>query len=513
MAINIPKVDLSQLRVSTKEIKEMISYSLFRGERKKFLQILKEKKFEKDKNSDHSKLLEFAQNKIENDKIRELSQLECSMLFKYLVAALGGKFLDIAAKMIERQVNKSLSTLRSGILANKNKKELEEMDTTKIAQFLQQLNKEHLLKWIFFLDNLPSVSKDETEESEVREACERLIKCFTSASVKVDFLKPQDWKLLKSNLSYFGTAGFFKAGMKPPSGSYFGILPYALESVSQGLSKGTRETFLRKTVEERLSLMRPPVISRENLLPFLLDKQKNYNILEGLQLYYKDLMKDIKRRRSALMIFSVYYGSLADLVQPGGGSTEDAYKPAYLDSIYHAINFDDFRILNEDGLGVDWHNKEKRLRRLTAEHLESDVDALLLEPIEDLRMSIHKGLVKVYVPLPIKEDEVSEEEEAEQVEEESEAPPEEVPNASEEVEASEPQPAPTHRETAKAATLEEQEPEEAKKRSDVPPPLISSELVRKNRNSHVLPIELNNINVTLVGNKPPALFHEGDEEE
>lgn len=521
MADAKPKIDLSQLHLSNQDIREMISFVLFYSDKEKFFELLKGKKFETDRVSEDAKLLEIAQNKVEKNKIRELSRKDCSLLFKYLVATLGNKFFDTYSNVVENQLKKSLSVLRTGIIARDVSMELEELEASKISKYLKQLNKEMLLKWVFFLDNLPTVSKDELEENEVREATERIVDCFTKATVREENLKAKDWKILKNCVRYFGAAEFFKKESELPQSTYYGIIPYSVDSLILGLSKGTREAFLRKSVEERMSTVRPPVLKKEELKSFLLGGKKNGEILKALENYFKNLGNDIKRRRRALRIFSVYYSTLAEAVKSCRGGEEKMLQPAFLDSIYYAINFEDFRNLNEDGCGIDLHTKGKWLRKATAQHLGLKMHPLFLGPIQNLRTTVHVGEVEVYVPLPGEGLDYEREKQAvaelfEEAVPETETPAEGfiktggtkdfIHRAALGTEGIQ-----TKRPFPKAEQTRRDSSEKNGAKELVPTPPLAPGLIRENRNSHVLPIDEDNILVALVGNKPPAIFHEEEE--
>ncbi|MBI5184745.1 MAG: hypothetical protein HZA01_03345 [Nitrospinae bacterium] len=523
MAEQKPRIDLSQLKLSTQDIREMISYVLFYGEKKKFFELLESRMYETDRMSENAKLLDLAQHKIEQNKIRELSKIDCSILFKYLVTSLGNKFFDTFASVVENQLKKSLSVLRTGIISRDVSMELEELESSKISKYLKQLNKEMLLKWVFFLDNLPMVSKDETEETEVREATERIVECFTKATVREENLKAKDWKILKNCVRYFGAAEFFKKESELPQSTYHGIIPYSVDSLILGLSKGAREAFIRKSVEERLSVSRPPVLKREQLKPFLLDGQRNSEILKALENYFKNLDKDIKRRRRSLRIFSVYYSTLAEGVKGCRGGDEKMLQPAFLDSIYYAVNFEDFRNLNEDGFGIDLHTKGKWLRKTVAQQLGLKMHPLFLGPVQNLRKVVHGGDVEVYVPLP--GEVLYYDGEREDTPETDEAVPEAETKSDISVKSggmedfslgtalvAEPERAPLERPLVKTAPARHVAPEKHWGNELVPPPPLAPELIKENRNSHVLPIDTDNILVALVGNKPPGVFHKEDED-
>ncbi len=493
------KIDLSLLQITTPEIKELVSYLSFSADKKKFFEMLKSRRFERDTGYDRAKLLESIRNKIENNRFRELTKEDCSILYKYIVAILGKNFVDVFVRITENRLTKVLSTLKDVLIVRRVHKDVDEMLSSKINIFFEKLNKELLMKWVFFLDNLPSVSRDETEEAEVREYCERIIEWLTKTTVKEDHLKTSDWRILKNCIHFFGASAFFKQEAELPGSTYYGILPFSLDSLMLGLTKSTRRAFLRKSVEERLSLIRPPVINRDDLKSFLLDGKKNYEIIGLLETYYRHLKTDVKKKSGVVKSFSIYYETLADVIRTSRDGNDKMLRPMYLDSIYYAINFEDFRNLNEDGFGVDLHARGEWLRMSTARHLRLNMHDLLLGPVKDLRSELHKGSVEVHIPLP-EEIEETEEEGADEDTSEEEA------QAREEIENEEPA-APVaieieaeHTGENYAATEEEM----------ISPPPLSPNVVRKSRDSHVLPINEGNITVTLIGNKPPSMFHKED---
>jgi len=524
------EIDLTQLRVPALDIRNILLQVLSHGDKGALFALLESEKFEGRQRPGELRGLETAREKVLSGRLRALERVDYLVLFPYLVEVLGNDFLDVYAKMMETRLKNSLSGLSTGIMGHHEGQE--KLVPQKIGLYAKQLNRELLLKWVMFLDHLPSLSRDESEEEMVRESIERIIDFFEKTTVSEETLKAQDWKILKNIIRYFGASRFFVKESRRSAGSYYGIIPYAHDSLTFGLSKSAMQNFLKKSVEEGLSVARPPVIKEDDLRPFLLNGREHYEVLSALEAYYRRLKEDMLGRRDVFKIFSIYYDAVAGAVSKARSGDDKMLRPEYLDSIYYAMNFEDFRNLNAQGEGEDLHTPGKWIRKMTAEHLGLSMHPLFLMPIQNLRSALSQKFVVARVSVTIEEslDEIREEkndqfaETALAVEEEFsadvEGPEAElegtgVVTPAETLEAGGPPSPPPARDAGEQGeTSGEGAAEPAAPTPEMTAaPVLKPEVIRKNREGHVLPINQANILAMLVGNQPPGNFHKVAEKE